>query len=258
MIVMEYASDGDLLSYLGQNIDRLTWRMKLEHLRDIANRLNVIHMMNLIHCDLHSGNIILSKKDNDHSSKPFICDLGLSKPVDSFEPNSVIHGVLPYIAPEVFDTRRFSQKSDIYAFGIIAHLIASGRPPFRDRIFDEDLIGEIHNGLRPMMPDSAPVPYRKLAETCCDADANKRPTARELYENINNLIKELDKDERGDSNWNAIYNSRDIKPLSRAEKEGKYTSRLLPERWSSESGPSNISGMSYPFFCSGDNSYWFN
>src|SRR6185436_13453660 len=81
---------------------------------------------------------------------PYICDLGLSHSVHSSESDS-IQGVLPYIAPEVFHTRKFTQKSDIYAFGILMHQIASGEPPFRDRAFDYELTYEICNGLRPKM-----------------------------------------------------------------------------------------------------------
>jgi hypothetical protein len=34
MIVMQYANNGSLLSYLDQNINKLTWKMKLQHLSD--------------------------------------------------------------------------------------------------------------------------------------------------------------------------------------------------------------------------------
>ena len=39
MIVIQYADNGSLSSYLYQNINKLTWKMKLEYLKDIAYRL---------------------------------------------------------------------------------------------------------------------------------------------------------------------------------------------------------------------------
>ena len=129
MIVMQYANNGSLLSYLDQNINKLTWRMKLECLRDIAHNLCRIHDTGLVHCDLHGGNIVL---DDGYKTKLFICDLGLSQSVNSRQQNSTIRGVLPFIAPEVFHTCKFTQKSDVYSFGIIMYLIATGEPPFRD------------------------------------------------------------------------------------------------------------------------------
>src|SRR6185312_14290690 len=152
MIVIEYANNGSLLSYLDQNINKLTWRRKVRHLRDIAWYLIKIHHEGLVHCDLHGGNIVLH--DSNVQSLPFICDLGLSRPANSRESNSTVQGVLPFIAPEVFHTCKFTQKSDVYSFGIIMYLIATGEPPFRDRQFDRDLVCSVMGGLRPSMPDS--------------------------------------------------------------------------------------------------------
>ena len=41
------------------------------------------------------------------------------------------------------------------------------------------------------------------------------------------LVEEVDKDNSGDNTWNAVYHN-DVKPLSRLEKESKYSSKLLP------------------------------
>jgi len=73
------------------------------------------------------------------------------------------------------------------------------------------------------MPDSAPEEYKKLAKQCCDADPDKRPYSRTLRTDIYRLIKKVDKDNA----WNTIYYN-DVKPLSRLEKESKYSSMLLP------------------------------
>ena len=103
------------------------------------------------------------------------------------------------------------------------YLIATGEPPFRDRQFDEYLARDICNGLRPLMPDSAPEEYKKLAERCCDADPNKRPDARTLLVDIDNLIN----DSFDDNTWNTIYHN-DVKPLSRLDKDSTYSNTLLP------------------------------
>ena len=139
-----------------------------------------------------------------------ICDLGLSRSVNSRQQNSTIRGVLPFIAPEVFHTRKFTQESDVYSFGIIMYLIATGEPPFRDRQFDRDLVCDIMGGLRPSMPDSAPEEYKKLAERCCDADPDKRPDARTLWLNFVKLLEEVDKDNSDDNTWNSVYKSREV------------------------------------------------
>ena len=62
---MQYANSGSLKSYLEQNIDKLTWKMKLYHLRDIAYCLYDIHSQGLVHCDLHGGNIVFDCNAED-------------------------------------------------------------------------------------------------------------------------------------------------------------------------------------------------
>ena len=232
IIVMEHANNGSLLSYLVQNINKLTWKMKLQHLKDIADYLTIIHDAGIVHCDIHGGNILLHNDDGNESgteeelciSTLLICDLGLSQSVNSHKSNSTIQGVLPFIAPEVFHTCKFTQESDIYSFGIIMYLIATGEPPFRDRPFDRDLVHDVMGGLRPSMPDSAPEEYKRLAAMCCDADPEKRPDILKVID----IIFKTTVDYFGkDSGWNTIYHN-DIKPLSRFEKESKYSSRFLP------------------------------
>ena len=77
------------------------------------------------------------------------------------------------------------------------------------------------------MPDSAPEEYKKLAERCCDADPDKRPDARTLWDDISELFSEVEYGNSVSNVWNTIYNN-DVKPLSRIEKERKYSSKLLP------------------------------
>ena len=205
MIVMQYANNGSLLSYLNQNINELTWRMKLKHLERIANYLHDIHSAGLVHCALHGGNIVIDS--TRFGAESFICELGPSRSVNSRQQNSTVRGVLSFIAPEVFHTRKYTQKSDVYSFGLIMYLVATGEPPFRDRQFDSNLICDIMGGLRPSMPDSAPEEYKKLAERCCDADPGMRPDAKTLFLSFGTLINIVGKDNSDDSVWNIIYHN---------------------------------------------------
>ena len=107
------------------------------------------------------------------------------------------------------------------------YLITTGELPSRDRQFNRDLVCDILGGLRPLMPGSAPEEYKKLAERCCDADPDKRPDTETLFDEICKLIEEVKKGNSDDNPWNAVYHN-DVKPLSRLEKESKYSSTLLP------------------------------
>src|SRR5579871_4902084 len=91
---MSYAKKGSLRNSL-PNIVKFKWQYRLQLLKNIILGLKTIHESNLVHCDLHDGNILIS--DNYET---YIIDLGLCKPItnDEFDEN---YGVLPYVAPEI-------------------------------------------------------------------------------------------------------------------------------------------------------------
>ena len=85
---------------------------KYRNLYVIAQSLLSLHKCNLVHGDFHSGNILLY-----NHNIVFISDLGLSQPADKQSIKSdEIHGVLPYIAPEVLRGKPYTKAADIYSF----------------------------------------------------------------------------------------------------------------------------------------------
>ncbi|GBB98853.1 hypothetical protein RclHR1_03340014 [Rhizophagus clarus] len=92
---------GCQISYRAQDVDFiiLIGVQRMWKLEDIIDGLAKIHKVNVIHRDLHSGNILL----NDFYAK--ICDLGTSKSAteltDDNDDNNEIYGIIPYVAPEV-------------------------------------------------------------------------------------------------------------------------------------------------------------
>ena len=81
------------------SVARMKWKDKLTLLHCIVSDLQIIHSQELIHRDLHSGNIL-----QDHLHSAYIADLGLSISAN-IALNSEgrgIYGMLPYVAPEVW------------------------------------------------------------------------------------------------------------------------------------------------------------
>ena len=92
IIVMDYAKGGSLRQNLVQ-VSQLEWKDKLGILHHIALDRESIHSQELVHRDLHSGNILQRSSLHD----AYITDLGLSKKVKDRK----VYGILPYIVPEV-------------------------------------------------------------------------------------------------------------------------------------------------------------
>jgi serine/threonine protein kinase len=182
-IVMEYAENGDLrsyLKYLQDNKINLYWRRKLDILRNIVAGLEIIHVTGMTHRDLHTGNI-LQFKDLLYPSR--ITDLGLSKQANEIETGEII-GILPYIAPEVLNEEPYTKASDIYSFAMILWEVGTGKIPYADLDYDSELMTHIKKGLRPEIPDDIPECYATLIENCWDEDPKKRPTALGIKKKI--------------------------------------------------------------------------
>jgi len=105
MMVMQYIENGSISQYLKSNDNELNLYYKLELFCDITNGLKVIHNKGFVHKDLHSGNILSFSK-----LMCYITDLGLCKPVND-QDEKKIHGVLPYVAPEVLRGKTYTQAS---------------------------------------------------------------------------------------------------------------------------------------------------
>ncbi|CAI2163985.1 1196_t:CDS:2 [Funneliformis geosporum] len=183
IMVLEYAEDGSLRESLDRSFQGLTWKKKLEMMKTIVDNLETIHNLDLIHRDLHHGNILQLS-----SGKLSICDLGLSQSIYEIDKYGV-YGVLPYMAPEILRGQRYTKASDIYGFGIIAYEIITGLPPYHD-IDHNYLALPICGGLRPKFNIKVPQSISDLINKCLDANPLERPTANELSNQLFNLIND--------------------------------------------------------------------
>ena len=122
---------------------------KLQQLLHIAQGLKDIHSKNLVHRDFHSGNILKGIE----KASCLITDLGLCKPANETN-DKKIFGVLPYVAPEVLQSKPYTQAADIYSFGIVAYEMLTGinyYDELREKISKENItLGlRVCQGFRP-------------------------------------------------------------------------------------------------------------
>ena len=74
---------------------------------------------------------------------PTISDFGMCRPTNESLSDKAVYGVVPFVAPEVLRGGRYTQKADVYGFGMIMWEILSGEPSFIDREYDQYLILDI-------------------------------------------------------------------------------------------------------------------
>ncbi|RIB14618.1 kinase-like domain-containing protein [Gigaspora rosea] len=239
IMVTQHAELGDLKNFCNTYSDAQdnTWWSEtiIDIMFGIIKGLTTIHKSGLVHGDLHSGNILIHGQA--FSSKKYSCigDLGLCQPAERTSSGALegIHGVIPYMSPEVLCGKPYTKASDIYSFGMIMWELSSKSQPFCDRAHDEKLVIDILRGERPEILAHMPEPYVKLMTRCWDSDPSKRPTAIEIGDiidfwkkwcltttlKVNEDMLEKFKDEKKKmTHPKAIYTSRYL----RYQKIGEY------------------------------------
>ncbi|CAI2175112.1 11050_t:CDS:2 [Funneliformis geosporum] len=188
IVVTSYAHDGDLRKFLSKNFGSFNWKQKIITLKDIASGLVTIHKAGLLHKDLHTGNILRN------GSWTMISDLGLCWNNTSVaKDDKTIHGVLPYVAPEVLRGHTYTRAADVYSIGMIMYELWSGKQPFEEREFDVNLTLDICSGTRPEITSEIPDYYSLIMQACWNGDPKMRPTSRDLEKTFNAWIESISK-----------------------------------------------------------------
>ncbi|CAI2176675.1 6997_t:CDS:2 [Funneliformis geosporum] len=199
MLVLEQAEDGDLRGFLRKQSSTFLWSEKLFILREISKSLELLHQREFVHGDLHTGNILKTNdqrrscrilKNNKkcrHENLEIIVDLPLY--FDSNTSYTSPFGVIPYVAPEVFEKGYYTKQTDIYSFAIIMWELATYQQPFFKYSNEKDLVHDIRNGIRPEIDDQQiPKCVLDLMEKCWDPKPFNRPSAQTITSIIDEWI----------------------------------------------------------------------
>jgi eukaryotic-like serine/threonine-protein kinase len=156
-LVMELVEGETLAARLARG--RLAWEQTAEYGAQIAGALAAAHARGIVHRDLKPANIMLTK------SGVKLLDFGLSRSSAEIHVTAEWErmGTPAYMAPEQFDGRPTDARTDIYAFGLVLH--------------------EMATGVRPSSGSSAVLPSAlgRLVKRCLEADPDDRwQSARDL------------------------------------------------------------------------------
>ncbi|KAF3783992.1 putative receptor-like protein kinase [Nymphaea thermarum] len=130
LLVYELMQNGTLESQLHgpSHGSLLTWYIRMKIALDAARGLEYLHEHcnpPVIHRDLKSSNILL---DSNFNAK--LSDFGLAVTVGSHnKANIKLLGTLGYLAPEYVLDGKLTEKSDVYAFGVVLLELLLGRRP---------------------------------------------------------------------------------------------------------------------------------
>lgn len=146
-IVMEYASDKDLLSkikYFKIMNKMISEDVIWDYLIQIILGLKILHEKKIIHRDLKSANVFIS------GNIVKIGDFNISKVVKTAFVVSSQTGTPYYASPEVWSEKPYDYKTDIWSLGCIIYELCCFRPPFLGMTADE-LFKNVLKGIKQIL-----------------------------------------------------------------------------------------------------------
>jgi hypothetical protein len=168
MIVTELMEGGNLRRALsGDGGAELLWAQRGKEVAlDIVRGLCFLHSCKVVHRDMKSSNVLLSKEGTAK-----ICDVGMAVMHEASLSMSVGSiGTFAWAAPELLLGMRCGSKVDIFSTGVILWEIVTGEVPQRGRVFP------------PEPGPRCPKQLCSIMARCLHVEPSKRPTARELHD----------------------------------------------------------------------------
>ncbi|XP_064161019.1 NUAK family SNF1-like kinase 2 [Anguilla rostrata] len=151
VIVMEYASRGDLYDYICEQ-QRLSEREARHFFRQIVSAVHYCHRNGIVHRDLKLENILLDGQGNVK-----IADFGLSNLYRGDEYLQTFCGSPLYASPEIVNGRPYKgPEVDSWSLGVLLYTLVHGAMPF-DGLDYRNLIRQISAGnyRKPAKPSDA-------------------------------------------------------------------------------------------------------
>lgn len=182
-IITEFVKKGNLRDMLSDKSIKLTFARRLSMLRSAAMGINYLHTLAapLIHRDLKSPNLLV-----DENMNVKIADFGFAR---LKEENATMTrcGTPCWTAPEVIKGERYSEKADVYSFGIVMWEMLTRKQPFADRNF-MGVTMDVLEGKRPGVPHDCPEAFKNVMTRCWHAKQEKRPSMAEVITSLSQLV----------------------------------------------------------------------
>ncbi|MEW6114204.1 MAG: protein kinase [Thermodesulfobacteriota bacterium] len=182
-IVMEYLTGFTLSQILGTVVN-LDFPRVLNLLMQVSDGLAYAHKRGIVHQDVKPANIFVQKGDRAR-----IVDFGIACPVGTGEEIEFV-GTAHYMAPEQITADVIDERTDVYALGITAFELATGRKPFQGLDVNKVLKAQRQSPvpdpctLNPELPSE----FNSFIQRATQKDPSLRyQTMDEVYEDLRRL-----------------------------------------------------------------------
>ena len=153
----------------------------------IASGMEYLIKLRYIHRDLAARNCIVYPDSNVKVSFLSLCEDTHSSDYH------LLNGIpvpLRWLSPEAIQAENYSEKSDVWSFGVTMwEIFSRGQQPFSD-FKDEEVLEKVCKDLRLPKPLQCPQLVYEVMQKCWIVDTAKRPS----FEELTSLIAEVNLD----------------------------------------------------------------
>lgn len=204
MIISEFVPNGNLFDNLHSTSSgnrELHWSRRLKIALGTAKALAYLHhdcQPPILHLNIKSSNILLDEK---YEAK--LCDYGLGKLLPVLDNYGVtkFHNAVGYVAPELGQRLRQSEKCDVYSFGVILLELVTGRKPVESIARNEVVVlcdyvrGLLESGSASdcfdrrlvEMVESELIQVMRIGLICTSEDPSRRPSMAEIVQVLESI-----------------------------------------------------------------------
>ncbi|XP_069352146.1 tyrosine-protein kinase Srms [Eulemur rufifrons] len=188
-IVTELMRKGNLQAFLGSPEGHaLSTPLLLSFARQVAEGMSYLEQRRIVHRDLAARNVLV---DDGLACK--VADFGLARLLkdDVYSPRSGSKIPIKWTAPEAATYRVFSQKSDVWSFGVLLYEVFTyGQCPY-EGMTNHETLQQILRGYRLPRPAACPAEVYVLMLECWRGSPEERPAFAALQERLRVLHRGL-------------------------------------------------------------------
>jgi len=184
MLITEYMPKGSLYKILHDKNIKLEWNMLINIALDIARGMNYLHCSDpiVIHRDLKSHNLLVS----EHWVVK-VCDFGLSRLFLPTGQAMTSCGTPCWTAPEVLRNEQYTEKADVYSFGIVLWELHTREDPFAGMPPFQVIFAVAQSGMRPEIPSHCPKKFGMLIDECWTSIPEDRPSFYDIMTRLEDM-----------------------------------------------------------------------
>ena len=180
-IVFEYMRGGSVYDYIRKS-GPLRISLVLRIAVEVCRGMDYLHKRKIVHRDLKAANILM-----DEHGTVKIADFGVARVMDGAGVMTAETGTYRWMAPEVIEHRPYSEKADVFSFGVVVWELLTGLVPYSDMTPLQAAVGVVQKGLRPPIPPTSPPPLADIMRLCWQRD----PAVRPSFESLKNKLGDL-------------------------------------------------------------------